>query len=150
MSVSLPYRLRFLSGLVAALFLTTGLALPASAAHHRRHAGRRAASAVHGHWPSRPWSRCWPSPTDPEKDAALIMDGATGKVLYARNETAERHPASLTKMMTLYLLFEALKAGKVTMQTQMPVSLHARSSKPTKLTCAPARPSTWTRPSAPS
>ena len=40
--------------------------------------------------------------TDPEKDAALILDGATGKVLYARNETAERHPASLTKMMTLY------------------------------------------------
>ena len=50
--------------------------------------------------------------TDPDKDAALILDGATGKVLYARNETAERHPASLTKMMTLYMLFEALRAGK--------------------------------------
>ena len=56
------------------------------------------------------------SPTDPAKDAALVVDGATGRVLYARNETAERHPASLTKMMTLYLLFDALKAGKVTMQ----------------------------------
>lgn len=73
------------------------------------------------------------SPTDPDKDAALILDGATGKVLYARNETAERHPASLTKMMTLYMLFEALKAGKITMQTPMPVSSHAAQQKPTKL-----------------
>ena len=71
--------------------------------------------------------------TDPDKDAALIIDGATGKVLYARNELLERHPASLTKMMTLYLLFEALKDGKITMQTQMPVSLHAQMQLPTKL-----------------
>jgi D-alanyl-D-alanine carboxypeptidase len=79
------------------------------------------------------------SPTDPEKDAALIVDGATGKVLYARNETAERHPASLTKMMTLYLLFDALKAGKVTMQTQMPVSWHASVQHPTKLNLRPGQ-----------
>jgi D-alanyl-D-alanine carboxypeptidase len=73
------------------------------------------------------------SATDPDKDAALLIDGATGKVLYARNETLERHPASLTKMMTLYLLFDALRAGKITMQTQMPVSVHAQEQKPTKL-----------------
>ena len=52
---------------------------------------------------------------------------------------AERHPASLTKMMTLYLLFEALKAGKITMQTPMPVSAHAAQQKPTKLSLAPGR-----------
>jgi len=79
------------------------------------------------------------SPTDPAKDAALVVDGATGKVLYARNETAERHPASLTKMMTLYLLFEALKQGKVTMQTQLPVSYHASIQKPTKLGLRPGQ-----------
>jgi D-alanyl-D-alanine carboxypeptidase len=79
------------------------------------------------------------SPTDPEKDAALVVDGATGKVLYARNETAERHPASLTKMMTLYLLFDALKAGKITMQSQMPVSYHASIQKPTKLALRPGQ-----------
>jgi D-alanyl-D-alanine carboxypeptidase len=73
------------------------------------------------------------SPTDPDKDAALVIDGATGKVLYARNETAERHPASLTKMMTLYLLFEALKSNKVTMETPLSVSAHATMQKPTKL-----------------
>jgi D-alanyl-D-alanine carboxypeptidase len=79
------------------------------------------------------------SPTDPQKDAALVVDGATGKVLYARNEAAERHPASLTKMMTLYLLFDALKAGKVTMQTPMPVSWHASVQHPTKLNLRPGQ-----------
>ena len=77
--------------------------------------------------------------TDPSKDAALIIDGATGKTLFARNEMAERHPASLTKMMTLYLLFEALKAGKVTMETPMPVSEHAAEQKPTKLFLRPGQ-----------
>jgi D-alanyl-D-alanine carboxypeptidase len=77
------------------------------------------------------------SPTDPDKDAALVVDGTTGKVLYARNENAERHPASLTKMMTLYLLFDALKRGQVTMQTPMPVSYHASIQKPTKLSLRP-------------
>src|SRR5215471_13868025 len=60
--------------------------------------------------------------TDPNKDAALIVDGSSGKPLYARNADALRHPASLTKMMTLYLLFDALKDGRVTMTTQLPVS----------------------------
>ena len=73
------------------------------------------------------------SPTDPAKDAALIVDGATGKVLYARNETAQRHPASLTKMMTLYLLFDALKAGKVTKATR------AKSGSAKKATAAPKK-----------
>jgi len=71
--------------------------------------------------------------TDPGKDAALIADGETGRVLYARNATAERHPASLTKMMTLYLLFEALKRGDVNMQTMLPISQHAASQHPTNL-----------------
>ena len=79
------------------------------------------------------------SPTDPQKDAALVIDGATGKVLYARNETAERHPASLTKMMTLYLLFDALRSGKMTMQTEMPVSYHASVQRPTKLGLRPGQ-----------
>ena len=108
-----------------------GLALitaPAQAAPRRHRAAMVAIHGVH--------ARITPMPagaTDPDKDAALIIDGATGKVLYARNETLERHPASLTKMMTLYLLFEALKAGKMTMQTQMPVSVHAQQQLPTKL-----------------
>ena len=111
--------------LVLAAVLAGLMVSPALAAA-RRHRPAVPAGAV----------RITPMPagaTDPDKDAALIIDGATGKVLYARNETLERHPASLTKMMTLYLLFEALKEGKVTMQTQMPVSLHAQQQLPTKL-----------------
>lgn len=65
--------------------------------------------------------------TDPELDAALVMDAQSGKLLFARNDNALRHPASLTKMMTLYLLFEALKTHKLTLQSQLPVSENAAS-----------------------
>jgi D-alanyl-D-alanine carboxypeptidase len=75
--------------------------------------------------------------TDPRKDAALIIDGETGKVLYARNAEATRHPASLTKMMTLYLLFDALRKGEVTLATPLKVSRHAAAQAPTKLYLKP-------------
>ena len=131
-SLSLAYRPRFLTGILAqilGLVLIAGMAGSAWAApRHHRHAA-----------PGRATVRMPASPTDPDKDAALVVDGATGKVLYARNETAERHPASLTKMMTLYLLFDALKAGKLTMETQLPVSYHASIQKPTKLGLRPGQ-----------
>ena len=73
------------------------------------------------------------SATDPSKDAALIVDGVTGKVLYARHKDATRHPASLTKMMTLYLLFDALKKGQLTLASNLPVSAHAARQRPTNL-----------------
>ncbi len=63
--------------------------------------------------------------TDPDLDAALVIDAKTGSVLYARNEAAPRHPASLTKMMTLYLLFERLRQGRITLATPIAVSAHA-------------------------
>jgi len=65
--------------------------------------------------------------TDPDLDAALVVEAASGKVIYARNAAAQRHPASLTKLMTLYLLFEALRAKKLTLQTELPVSAYAAS-----------------------
>ena len=65
--------------------------------------------------------------TDPDLDAALVVEAASGKVIYARNAAAQRHPASLTKLMTLYLLFEALRAHKLTLQTEIPVSAYAAS-----------------------
>ena len=120
--------------LLGIALMAAGLASPADAAGHRRH---HTVSPPKGHL-----AKVIREPvgaTDPEKDAALILDGATGKILYARNETAERHPASLTKMMTLYMLFDALKAGKVTMDTPMPVSEHAAEQKPTKLFLRPGQ-----------
>jgi D-alanyl-D-alanine carboxypeptidase len=65
--------------------------------------------------------------TDPDLDAALVIDAKTGSVLYSRNATAERHPASLTKMMTLYLQFEQLRRHKMTLETQLAVSANAAS-----------------------
>ncbi|HTT82081.1 MAG TPA: D-alanyl-D-alanine carboxypeptidase [Rhizomicrobium sp.] len=88
----------------------------------------------HRYWqPTRPVFRL----TDPEKDAALIVDGETGKALYSRNADALRHPASLTKMMTLYLLFEQLKSGQMTLDTPLCTSEHAAVQQPTKLNLRP-------------
>src|SRR5215831_17657979 len=69
----------------------------------------------------------------PEKDAALVVDGATGRILYARNADEIRYPASLTKMMTLYLLFDALDQGKIQLDTLLITSPHVAEQEPTKL-----------------
>src|SRR5579862_5258927 len=71
--------------------------------------------------------------TDPSQDAALVVEAESGKVLFARNDQAERHPASLTKMMTLYLLFDALRAHKLTLDSEIPVSAYAASQPATHL-----------------
>ncbi len=68
-----------------------------------------------------------------DKDAALVMDASTGKVLYQRNADELRYPASLTKMMTLYMLFEALEAGRVSLSTTITATENAASAKPTRL-----------------
>lgn len=68
-----------------------------------------------------------------DKDAALIVDAQTGKVLYARNADAPRIPASLTKMMTLYMLFDQLEKGKMTLKDNMRVSAVAASQEPSRL-----------------
>lgn len=72
-------------------------------------------------------------PAPAQKYAAIVVDARTGKQLFEVSSTAQRYPASLTKMMTLYLLFEALDSGRVSKQTQIPVSDHAASQPPTKL-----------------
>ena len=65
--------------------------------------------------------------------ASIIVDGNSGAVLQSTNPDASRHPASLTKIMTLYLLFERLEAGKMKLDTEMEVSEHASEQAPTKL-----------------
>jgi D-alanyl-D-alanine carboxypeptidase len=66
-------------------------------------------------------------------DAALVMDAESGRVLYARSGDALRSPASLTKMMTLYMLFDLIDAGKISLSDEMTASAHAAAQKPTKL-----------------
>ena len=67
------------------------------------------------------------------KHAALVIDANTGKTLYSSSADSRRYPASLTKMMTLYLVFEALNAGKIKKSTMVPFSAQAAAMPPTKL-----------------
>jgi D-alanyl-D-alanine carboxypeptidase len=67
------------------------------------------------------------------RSAAIIMDAATGAVLYEDDADAPRYPASLTKVMTLYLLFEAIDSKRITLETRFPVSARAANQDPTKL-----------------
>lgn len=76
---------------------------------------------------------------DSVKYASIVVDGNNGKVLYEVNSSAPRFPASLTKMMTLYLLFEAMNDGRVTADTQIPVSAYAASRPPTKIGFKPGQ-----------
>lgn len=67
------------------------------------------------------------------KYAGIVVDARSGKVLYSEDADALRYPASLTKMMTLYLTFEALEAGKIRLNTRVPVSRNAAAEPPSKL-----------------
>jgi D-alanyl-D-alanine carboxypeptidase len=71
------------------------------------------------------------------KYAAVVVDGNSGRVLYASAADEPRFPASLTKMMTLYILFEALESGRVSMSTPIPVSASAASRPPSKIGLKP-------------
>jgi D-alanyl-D-alanine carboxypeptidase len=71
--------------------------------------------------------------------SSIIVDGNSGAVLSSNNPDAIRRPASLTKIMTLYLLFERLDAGKMKLDTEMEVSEHASEQAPTKLGLKPGQ-----------
>src|SRR3954471_10665604 len=71
--------------------------------------------------------------------SSIIVDGNSGATLSANNPDALRHPASLTKIMTLYLLFERLDAGKIKLDSEMEVSEHASEQSPTKLGLRPGQ-----------
>ncbi|HXB76271.1 MAG TPA: serine hydrolase [Bradyrhizobium sp.] len=71
--------------------------------------------------------------------SSIIVDANSGATLSASNPDASRHPASLTKIMTLYLLFERLDSGKMKLDTEMPVSARAAEQAPTKLGLRPGQ-----------
>jgi len=70
---------------------------------------------------------------DHPKYAAIVVDAGSGEVLYARRADALRYPASITKVMTLYLTFEALATGRLSMNDSIVMSQHAARQSPTKL-----------------
>jgi D-alanyl-D-alanine carboxypeptidase len=69
--------------------------------------------------------------------SSIVVDATSGDVLEEVNADQPRHPASLTKMMTLYMTFEALRDRRISLDTAVPVSPHAASMEPTKLGLLP-------------
>ena len=118
-----------LAAIVAALSITTNAA---DARYHRR---------VHIHFVRhrvRHHHRVAVGGYSPPT-ASIVIDGNTGAVLEESNPDAPRHPASLTKVMTLYLLFERLAAGTIKFDTRLVVSAHAAAQAPTKLGLKPGQ-----------
>lgn len=74
-----------------------------------------------------------PSGANAAQYAGVVIDAKTGKVLYSEDADSLRYPASLTKMMTLYLTFEALEAGRISLNSKVPISKNAAKEPPSKL-----------------
>ena len=98
-------------------------ASPAAARHHPGYHGH-ARHGFHGVDPSR-------------ENESIVIEAETGRILSEMNADAITYPASLTKMMTLYLTFEALNAGRLRLDQYLPVSTEAASKSPTKLHLVP-------------
>lgn len=83
------------------------------------------------------WSLSTPADAKPRGLARIAVDAQTGEVLYSSRSQVQWHPASLTKMMTLYQLFSALQRDKVSMNTQIRISRRAARQPPSKLGIRP-------------
>lgn len=73
------------------------------------------------------------SPLGAPRFAAVLMDADTNEILFAEQATAIRHPASITKVMTLYIVFDALDSGRIHLDDRVVMSARAVSQKPSKL-----------------
>jgi D-alanyl-D-alanine carboxypeptidase len=108
-----------LAALVATLAVTTD---PADARSRRKRSHHHRAAAVDTYSP--PY-------------ADIVVDANSGRILHSDSPDSLRHPASLTKIMTLYLLFEQLDAKKISLDTPLKVTAHAASQEPSKLGVRP-------------
>lgn len=79
------------------------------------------------------------SPLGPARFAAVLMNPDTNEVMFEEQGTAIRHPASITKVMTLYLVFDALDSGRLRLSDEVEISRHAAAQKPSRLGLAPGR-----------
>lgn len=116
----LRYGILGLAALVAGLTITSD---PADARHRRKAKKHR---THHAQVYSPPY-------------ASIVVDANSGAVMEATNPDARRHPASLTKIMTLYLLFERLEAGRIKLDTPLRMSAHAAAQAPSKLGLKPGQ-----------
>lgn len=116
------YGLRWGALGLATLLVATAVSSKADArSHHRKHHRHRSQHVATYNPPY----------------ASIVVDVNSGKVLQETNADSLRHPASLTKMMTLYLLFERLEQGKISLTSEMEVSAHAAAQAPSKLGLKP-------------
>jgi D-alanyl-D-alanine carboxypeptidase len=74
-----------------------------------------------------------PEPSGAAPFAAYVMDARTGEELYSRNADTRLHPASLTKMMTLYIAFQEIEAGRISPDTMVTISANAAAQPPSRL-----------------
>jgi D-alanyl-D-alanine carboxypeptidase len=126
-----------LLALAGAALLVSVWNVPAAQArhwHHVRHFPHVYFSQRH--FFQRPSHRHAAAESGP-RAAAIVVDGNSGHTLYAMNENELRHPASITKVMTLYLLFEQLDKGRFRLDSEIPISRHAAIQAPTKLGLEP-------------
>ena len=79
------------------------------------------------------------SPLQAAPFAAIVMDARTGEVLFEQNSDARLHPASLTKMMTLYIAFQEIEAGRISLDTKVTVTKYAASQPPSRLGLKPGQ-----------
>lgn len=79
------------------------------------------------------------SPLQAAPYAAIVMDARTGEVLYEKNANTRLHPASLTKMMTLYIVFQEIEAGRLSLDTKVTVTKYAASQPPSRLGLKPGQ-----------
>jgi D-alanyl-D-alanine carboxypeptidase len=118
------------SAAIAAALTITGDAADAKRHHHYRAHHARAGGSHHRHARIEDYSPPF---------ASIVVDGNSGAVLQATSPDGLRHPASLTKVMTLYLLFERLESGRLRLDSPLKVSEHAAEQAPTKLELKPGQ-----------
>lgn len=126
--------------LLAAAFLLVAALLPADAnaqsPPQKRAAptGKAKAKAVR---PAAATSGWVANPNVDGRDAYIILDATSGRELSSDQPDQLRHPASLTKLMTIYLTFSALDSGRLSLGDGLPVSINALNAPPTKMGLPP-------------
>src|SRR5262249_16306481 len=122
--------------LLASAAVIAALTITGDVADARRHHHSRVNHAHASRGPGHPHARL---PDYSPPFASIVVDGNSGSVLQAANPDALRHPASLTKVMTLYLLFERLESGRLRLDSALKISEHASEQAPTKLGVKPGQ-----------
>ncbi len=132
-SFRVGFTARTLVSALALAFAVAGFSTPAQARrHHHHHHVHHAHAGHHARFAAR-HGRGHRETAAVSTNAAIVVDGATGRELFGVDENALRHPASITKVMTLFLLFEQMEKGSIHVSDEIPVSDHAAAAAPSKL-----------------